>query len=89
MKTYPLAELAPSSFRKACGFKSILQGQAGGDQYKEIYKKVCKEIIAGATFDVPEYETKNRLTVDAKNKTRTKTESNKSAAEAFKNSIKW
>lgn len=32
MKTYPLAELAPSSFRKACGFKSILQR----DQSREI-----------------------------------------------------
>ena len=64
---------------KRCGFKSILQGQISGDQYKEIYKTVCREVLTGKTFDLPVYETKNRLTVDAKMKTRTKTENNKAA----------
>jgi len=73
---------------KRCGFKSILQGQISGEQYKEIYKTVCRELLTGKTFDLPVYETKNRLTVDAKKKTRTTTTQNQSAAEAFKASMK-
>lgn len=73
---------------KRCGFTSIKEGKIGGDQYKEVYKKVCRELLTGKTFDLPVYETKNRLTVDAKMKTRTKTTQNQSAAEAFKASMK-
>ncbi len=73
---------SPAMFEagKRCGFKSILQGQVGEDQFKDFYKKVCKEVMGGKTFETPIHETKNRLTVGAKKEKRTKTEQNKSAA---------
>ena len=74
---------------KRCGFKSILQGQVGEDQFKDFYKKVCKEVMGGKTFETPVPETKNRLTIDAKKEKRTKTEQNKSAAAKAREGFQW
>ena len=51
-------------------------------QFNKVYKDMMQRMVMGETFKAPEAvkTTENRLTVDAKNKTRTKTESNKSAA---------
>lgn len=60
-------------------------------QFNRVYKDMVNRMHQGETFKAPEQvkTTENRLTVDAKMKKRTKTESNKEAAANFKNSIKW
>ena len=63
---------------KRCGFTDIKQGKISGDQYKDIYKKVCREVLTGKSFDLPIYETENRITFEAK-KSKTTTEQNKAA----------
>ena len=65
---------------RRCGFADIKRGLISEEQYTEVYKKVVEEVNNGAVFESPVHETKNRLTVDAKKKDRTKTEQNKSAA---------
>jgi len=77
---------------KRCNFGDIKRGSISEKQFCTVYKSVCEEVFQGVKFELPDYgnyETDNRLTVDAKKKKRTKTESNKSAAANFKNSIKW
>ena len=70
-------------------FYGIRDGQIGEKQFCAYYETVCKEVMAGAVFAVPEYETKNRLTVDAKKKRRDKTEQNMSAHQEAMNKLKF
>ena len=59
-------------------------------QFNRVYKDMVNRMHQGEEFKAPEQvkTTENRLTMDAKKKPRTATESNKSAAEAFKASMK-
>ncbi len=75
--------LAVHEAGKRCNFGDIKRGAVSEKQFCAVYKTVCDEVFKGATFELPgygNYETKNRLTVDAKKEKRTKTEQNKSAA---------
>ena len=58
--------------------------------FNDVYKDMTKRMHQGESFKAPEQvkTTENRLTMDAKKKPRTATETNKSAAEAFKNSMR-
>ena len=60
-------------------------------QFNKVYKDMIQRMHMGEVFTAPEQvkTTENRLTVDAKKKTRTKTESNKSAAAKAREGFKW
>ena len=60
-------------------------------EFIRIYKDMTSRMRMGEVFTAPEQvkTTENRLTVDAKKKTRTKTEQNKSARDLAMNSIKF
>jgi hypothetical protein len=65
---------------RRCGFFAIKCGDISEKQFSEIYKAVCAEVMQGATFHMPVYEKKNRLTVADRSKARSKTEKNKAAS---------
>ncbi len=84
--------LAVHEAGKRCSFGDIKRGAVSEKQFCAVYKTVCDEVFKGTTFELPgygNYETKNRLTVDAKKEKRTKTESNKSAAAKAREGFQW
>ena len=73
---------------KRCNFGDIKRGTISEKQFSTIYKAVCDEVFKGVKFEVPVYVTEMRIGYDSKG-SKTATESNKSAAEAFKASMKF
>ena len=77
---------------KRCNFGDIKRGAISEKQFGAVYKTVCEEVFQGIKFELPDYgnyETENRLTVDAKMKKRTKTQQNISARDKAMEGLKF
>lgn len=77
---------------KRSNFGDIKRGAISEKQFCSIYATVCAEVVQGESFTQPDYgnyETKNRLTVDAKKKPRTTTTENMSARDKAMQGMKF